>query len=763
MERASWIWAEGADGPNTYVEFRGSYRHEGGAAVIRISASQEYRLYVDGALIGQGPSPCTPEWQYFDTYALPEPLAPGLHQIAAVVYHFGEPDIVISQMQAPGGLWVSVSGEDGTERYGTDDTWRCRISPRWETRNNRISRWGGFNEIYVADREDGWERPDYDDSGWGYARIAGRTGDEGVAWQRLIPAEIGPLHREPVMPEAVVRAETNYGSVTGELSLLRTAAQDAGLLLDSSKPYSLPSVVYDFGREVVGYPELVVEAPEGGVIRLAYGESLELQEVDTFVLRKGTNRLRPFGRRACRYLKLASLASPSPVLVSGLVWERQHYAFRQEGYWRSSDDRLNGIWEVSRYTTLMNSHDHLEDCPWRERALWVADAVVMGKVIYHVFGDTALLRKCLLQGARIQREDGMIPGTGPERNDMLLPDFCGHWLLGVRDYWRYSGDTDTVRELWPAVQRLLEWFAAQKDDTGLFAGADRKGWFCFIDWTAHIDKRDKVAAISLLYYAALEAAASMADGIGKADAASQYRADAARLRTAVRSRLWLPDRGAFSDCMAGSEVSLHLSLQTNFLAAWCGLMDDSEIRAFIERYYDTGELVDIKGAFFQHIVLEVFVRLGMTGRALQLISGYWGAMLDRGATTWWETFDATTPFCVTPSTYAGNVPTYLWEGPLVSQCHAWGASPAYLLHHLITGIDVLELGSGIVKLRRPAAEGPASLQAGIPTPYGMIQADWTAANGEPAGTIRIPPGIRAVCLEDLPPGLHIIQEETIAT
>lgn len=777
MHNGHWIW-HGAlrEEPNTYVEFRKEFHLAEvpqDAARVRVSACQEYMLYVNGELIGRGPSPCTPEWQYYDEYDLSGKLVPGANVVGALCYHFGDKDIVIEQMQGEAGFLLELDLPSG-ELVATDGEWSCRRSPRYETRNHRISRWGGYNEIYVAGREDGWLQANFSlDAGWEKAAVIAKADDPGSPWRRLIPREIPFLHKEEVAPLDVARIENNYGSVTGEESLLAVASQrksapgssaSQGLVMDASVPYSLPGVVYDFGRVVVGRPSLSIVAPQGGVLRIAYGESLELQYVDTFVLRAGVQELSPFGRRACRFMQLTVMATPEPITVQALGFCNQHYAFGQDGSWESDDEALNRIWSISRYTTLMNSHDHLEDCPWRERALWVADAVVMGKVIYHLFGDTALLRKCLLQGARIQNEDGSIPGTGPERNGMLLPDFCAHWLLGVRDYYRYSGDKALIRELLPVLQRLMGWFAAETDATGLIANAARPGWFCFIDWTPHIDKRDKVSAISMLYYAAATAMTELCGAVGEHEAAAAYTETHNRLKEAIRKNLWLEEQGAYSDCMDGNEVSSHLSLQTNFLAAWCGLMSESEMAAFIAAYYDTGKLVEIKGAFFQHIVLEVLAQLGMTGRALTLIRSFWGAMADRGATTWWETFDPSSPSCTVASTYQGNVPTYLWEGPLLSQCHAWGASPAYMLHHLVTGVNVLRLGEGIITLTKPAEEGPSRLQTALPTRFGRIQVAWERNEGRFIGICRIPKALKFEKKADYPEGISIevADEEELA-
>ncbi|WJH32727.1 hypothetical protein N6H14_20890 [Paenibacillus sp. CC-CFT747] len=412
--------------------------------------------------------------------------------------------------------------------------------------------------------------------------------------------------------------------------MLASSDQVCGMTIDARKPGSLPGVVFDYSKEVVGYPELELTAPEGGVLQLWYGESLDLKLYDTFVLKHGENRLKPFGRRAFRFLYVTLQAAPSSVTISRLETESVHYDFGPAGLFHCSDPLLNRIWEIGTYTTLVNSQDHLEDCPLREKALWVADAVVMGKVIYHVFGDELLLRKCLLQGARIQNEDGSIPGTGPERNSFMLPDFNAHWLFGVYQHWLFSQDRSFLAKVWPSVCRLMEWFQKQEDEDGLFARADRPGWWCFIDWADYIDRRDRVTAMSCFYYKALRTAADLALAGGETNHADEWLKRSGRLREAIRGKMRVPCSPVFADCIEAGGLSASITAQTNFAAIWCGVMEQEEANHFLDEWFLQGRTPELKGAFFYHIVLESLVRLNRVEEALGLVRSYWGGMVERG-------------------------------------------------------------------------------------------------------------------------------------
>jgi len=750
--KASWIWAdESLRKNNQYIEARGSFELQlnPGRALLRITANQEYVLYVNGVETGRGPSPCDNGSQYFDAYEIADLLRPGINVVAVLAYNFGNDSIVTGQRQGPGGMLCQVDldpeakSSESECATATGENWKCRVSPRWRPDSVRMHLWGGYREIYLADREDGWEQPEYDDSEWSAATVVAAAESESSPWPKLLPREIPHLKQTWLKPIRLIGEQAYLGRISGGQSMLEDGDPSGKLVVDASVPGSYPNLTYDYGTEVVGYPELVIEAPEGGVAHLFYGEGLELELTDTFVLKKGRNRVGPFGRRAFRFMKLALQGTPAPADVLAVRIKSVHYPFRENGSFACSDDRLNRIWEVGKYTAIVNSQDHFEDCPYREAALWVADAVVMARVVYQAFGDLELVRKCMLQISRVQNADGSIPGTGPESNAFTLPDFCAHWLFGVKEYVDYSGDERFLEELWPSVGRLEEWFLAQEDENGLFANADREGWWCFIDWSDDIERKDKVTAISCYYYKFLLTVSQLSRRMGESERAVALEAKADGLRQTIRRRLRLPEGPLFADCLTTDGLSESVTAQTNFVAAWCGIMEPAEAREFIESYYLAGKLPPIKGAFFYHIVLETLFEYGYREEALKEVRDFWGAMLDRGATTWWETFDPSLPLCTVPSPYLGHTPTYMQAAIPVSFSHGWGASPTYLLTREVLGVDTSRLGDGYVDFRPSAVGGLTWARGTIPVPDGDVEASWTATiEGEFAFEARLPAGLK---------------------
>jgi alpha-L-rhamnosidase len=334
-----------------------------------------------------------------------------------------------------------------------------------------------------------------------------------------------------------------------------------------------------------------------------------------------------------------------------------------------------------------------------------------------------LLRKCLLQSARIQNEDGSIPANGPERTDFLLPDFCAQWLFGVYTYFTYTGDKSFLQEVWPSVIRLMEWFQHHEAENGLFSIERHPDWWCFIDWSDDIDKRECVTAFSCYYYKALLETAEMAGCLGKTVMQNQWFDRAEMLRQKLRDIAWSKQDRAFVDCITHEGKSRNISLQTNYAAIWSGLMEDDEADYFIQENHLKHKLPEIKGAFFYHIVLETLFNRDYDLEALNIIREYWGEMIARGATTWWETFDASTPHCVVPSYCQGNTPTYLSDHIPASYSHGWGSSPSYLLMQHVLGLDILDIGQKKIRIR-PRIGDVEWANGEIPTPFGSLRVSW---------------------------------------
>lgn len=124
-------------------------------------------------------------------------------------------------------------------------------------------------------------------------------------------------------------------------------------------------------------------------------------------------------------------------------------------------------------------------------------------------------------------------------------DTTPFWMLAVAEYWRASGDSATVRRLWPNLKKAYDWAkGTDADGDGLMdnakagAGAIEVG-----DLQKGLQSDIYMSAV---WVRALEVFPQMADLAGDRAAAAEARRLAARARASLREKLWLPTEGRYA-------------------------------------------------------------------------------------------------------------------------------------------------------------------------------------------------------------------------
>ena len=276
---ASWIWMGGRRKEiNCHLLFRREFTLAGGptGGRLRIAASDQYRLYVNGRHVGDGPARSEIPTAYVDTYeigggqgggearkvgvahsarpSLREDARPGLRLrkgvncIAVLAHNTMLPQH--GQSLVPGGIWVELECTDAdgrATRVGSDGAWRVAHAGQFAKPAPRRFFAVGFNEsLDFAAEPEGWTRPGFDDRAWEKAEEV-----DDRFYSRLVERPIPMLRFEEWRP-ARVRQSGRVAPPAGACGL------PFGLVLTS-----LPAGEAAFGTYIY--------AEKGGEVAFSFG------------------------------------------------------------------------------------------------------------------------------------------------------------------------------------------------------------------------------------------------------------------------------------------------------------------------------------------------------------------------------------------------------------------------------------------------------------------------------------------------------------
>ncbi len=138
---------------------------------------------------------------------------------------------------------------------------------------------------------------------------------------------------------------------------------------------------------------------------------------------------------------------------------------------------------------------------------------------------------------------------------------------------------------------------------------------------------------------------------------------------------------------------------------------------------------------------------------MDIICEYWGAMLDLGATTFWEDFHidwAKNAARIDELVPEGKIDVhsaygdYCYKGFRHSLCHGWASGPTAWLSRYVLGVEVVEPGFKKVRIT-PHLGNLKWVEGTFPTPYGVIQIKHTkGADGKVVSDIQVPEGVELV-------------------
>ncbi len=472
----------------------------------------------------------------------------------------------------------------------------------------------------------------------------------------------------------------------------------------------------DFGQEIAGRIRVLSKADRPVTVNIGYGESMEEAErapylgVRSLVIPARGVAFGP--KSAFRYAHLTGELNRQQVDAEAIV-----YPVDYAGSFESSDPLLNRIWQTAAYTAhLCMQEDGIWDAPKRDRGRWMGDLDVTGRTVSAVFADRTLMEATMTQ----------VIGPAPVQRDVnTIAGYSALWITGQADFYRHLGDLAYLRSMHPRLLELLAVMDAELSPANLFTNPGKHK--VFVDWSAGFsaDTPEARAATHLEFTLAYREAVWLLAQLGDTATAQRYALKAAALHAAAQT-LADPATETFGP-----------RWQTNSMAVVSGAASTPQREAIWQQVLShVGDPAQtaVVTPYYGYYVLSAMAQLGHRAEALAWMRGYWGGMLDEGATSFWEAYDPHWP----KQDFHAFLEADNKRGYYVSLAHGWSSGPAAWLAEQVLGIQPTGPGFRTVTLR-PDLAGLAWAHGAEPTPRGLLGVDLTPT------TLRItlPPGTTA--------------------
>ena len=545
--------------------------------------------------------------------------------------------------------------------------------------------------------------------------------------------------RQYILPKRIVWKSQGEGVEVDNAAglLLNRSGQ---VTLDSHNPCVLRNkgkragVVLDFGRELHGGVQFMVWHTKNNKqvrLRVRFGESVSEVNSNLHKAKNATNDhairdtevLAPWlgtteiGNTGFRFVRVDLVDEDSYVEFKSIRAVFIYRDIEYKGSFECNDERLNRIWETGAYTVHLNMQDFVWDGIKRDRLVWVGDLHPEIMTINTVFGYNQTVPASL----DLARDETPL---GKWMNG--LSSYSIWWILNQHSWYMYQGDRKYLEQQRVYLVGLLEQLIAKI----ALDGSEKLDGVRFLDWPSNANKPAIHAGLQALMIMAMQTGAELCGYLGENEMKTKALEAAKRM----------------IDCVPDPNNSK----QAAAMMVLAGLADAESMNK---------KVLAVDGAkrmstFYGYYVLQARAKAGDYQGCLDVIRRYWGAMLDLGATTFWEDFDldwthnAAGIDEIVPAgkkDIHGDFGNYCYKGFRHSLCHGWASGPTAWLSEHVLGIKVIEHGCKTIRIEPHL--GDLKWAKGIfPTPMGVIKVNHVKkADGTIKSTVDAPKGIKVLC------------------
>lgn len=577
-------------------------------AVLKITADDYFKLYINGEFVTQGPPPSYPQAYYYMELPVGKFLKSGENVIAVHTLYQG----LINRVWVSGdnreSLWAELV-VDGEVILATDESWKCKISSAYEPMAI-VGYDTQYMELFDSCSEDvGFEKENFDDSKWQNAKIK-KYND-----YNLIKSPIQLLEIYEVEPKSVRKTENGY--------------------------------FYDFGQEAIGYLVVTAKGKKSDEIIIRQGEELNddgsvrfdlrsnCRYEEKWILSGGEDTLDQFDYKGFRF---AELIVPETAEIISVKFRIRHYPFKQKAVYKSINADFDNIIKLCVNTIKYGTQEIIPDCPTREKGSYLGDFCISGRAQALLTGDTTFLKKTILDFCRTSF---ICKGLMSVATSSFMQEIADYGLIFpslVLWTYKFDGDIDFLKSVEPTLKGMYEYFASFDRGDGLIEKL--YGQWNLVDWPANLRDgydfpltkpiSDGVHnALNALWIGFLKAMNEIEVVCG-----NEKVAETDKVIRSFYKAFYNDETGLFCD----SESKTHSAVHSNIFPLLFGIYgkDEELKKRLVKMIYD--KKLNSMGVYMAYFALAALVENGERDKAIELTldKNAWLNMIKDGATTTFE-------------------------------------------------------------------------------------------------------------------------------
>ncbi|MBR2988935.1 MAG: alpha-L-rhamnosidase, partial [Clostridia bacterium] len=420
-------------------------------------------------------------------------------------------------------------------------------------------------------------------------------------------------------------------------------------------------IVLDFGKEYSGGARIITVSTSAPTVkvRLRFGESVA--ETYAEIGQKGAcndHSLRDFeialtsfadmifAQTGFRFLRIDFLEEQTVVLKS-VYCAHTHRLFPAHKPFNSPDERINEIFFTAKRTVEMCCQSYLWDGIKRDRLVWIGDIHPEMLALTALYGKTEIIEDALRLTAK------QYP-LGTWQNTM--PMYSAWWVIIMADYCYLTGDYSVAKELTDYALGVVK----QCNDCVKADGTlDFPSYF--VDWQTH-DKTDEMAGCRAILTIMAKKAKQLFGKPGLADEVASELLAKLNLKPITVEK-------------AKQVIALKYLAQGEISSQEKEIIVSGGASGF--------------STFMSYYLLKTLAENHSVEYAVAVMKEYYGAMLDKGATTFFEDFNIE---WVKNSSRIDELPRqnqldlhgdfgdFCYKGYRHSLCHGWSAGVIKFLY-----------------------------------------------------------------------------------